>query len=177
MGLECSPDISQAIMENVLSDIKHANVYINGVGAFSNDQNHHDNLLATILHQLCKHGFTINPLKCEWAVKETDWLDYWLTPRGLKPWKNKIDAILHVDCPCNATELCMFIGCVNYYGDMWPSHAHILNSLTAKSILAGEKPVATYSISMQEQYIIFYVKQKLGVPKSTYQHNAQIGEY
>jgi hypothetical protein len=37
MGLECSPDISQAIMENVLSDIKHANVYINGVGAFSND--------------------------------------------------------------------------------------------------------------------------------------------
>jgi hypothetical protein len=23
----------------------------------------------------------------------------------------------------------------------------------------------------------FYVKQKLGAPKSTYQHNAQIGEY
>jgi hypothetical protein len=25
--------------------------------------------------------------------------------------------------------------------------------------------------------MIFYVKQKLGVPKSTYQHNTQIGEY
>ncbi len=27
MGLKCSPDIAQAVMENVLSDIKDANVY------------------------------------------------------------------------------------------------------------------------------------------------------
>ncbi len=52
-----------------------------------------------------------------------------------------------------------------------------VNSLSAKSVLAGEKLVATYSISTQEQYLIFYVKQKLGTPKSTYRHNAQIGKY
>jgi hypothetical protein len=34
MGLKCFPDISQAIMENVLSDIEDADVYINDVGAF-----------------------------------------------------------------------------------------------------------------------------------------------
>jgi hypothetical protein len=37
MGLKCSPDIAHAIMENVLSDIKDANVYIDDVGAFSSD--------------------------------------------------------------------------------------------------------------------------------------------
>jgi hypothetical protein len=125
MGLKCSPDIAQAAVENVLSEIKDSDVYINDVGAFSNDLDHHVNLIATILQQLHKHGFTINPLKCEWAVKETDWLGYWLTPRGLKPWKKKIDAILHMDHPFNATELRMFIGCVNYYHNMWLSCAHL----------------------------------------------------
>ncbi len=65
MGLKCSPDITQAAMENVLSDIKDADVYINDVGAFSNDWYHHVNLIATILRRLRENGFTINPLKCE----------------------------------------------------------------------------------------------------------------
>ncbi|KAL7474286.1 hypothetical protein ACHAW6_000263 [Cyclotella cf. meneghiniana] len=45
---------------------------------------------------------------------------------GLKARKKKIDAILHMDRPWSATELCMFIGCVNKYQDMWPSCTHIL---------------------------------------------------
>jgi hypothetical protein len=49
MGLKCSPDIAQAAMENVLLDIKDADVYIDDVGAFSDDWNHHVNLLSTIL--------------------------------------------------------------------------------------------------------------------------------
>ncbi len=49
MGLKRYPDIAQAAMENVLSDIKDANVYIDDVGAFSNDWDHHVDFLATIL--------------------------------------------------------------------------------------------------------------------------------
>ncbi len=56
IGLKCSPDIAQAAVENVLSDIKDANVYINDVGAFSNNWDHHVNLLATNLRQLKEYA-------------------------------------------------------------------------------------------------------------------------
>jgi hypothetical protein len=45
-----------------------------------------------------------------------------------------------MDHPCNATELCMFIGCVNYNHDMWPSHAHIVKPLMDQSGLKKKAP-------------------------------------
>ena len=46
-----------------------------------------------------------------------------------------------MDHPCNDTELCMFIECINYYRDMWPSHAHILKPLKDHSGLKNHAPI------------------------------------
>jgi hypothetical protein len=51
----------------------------------------------------------------------------------LKALEKENDAILRMDRPFSATELCMFIGCVNQYRDMWPSYAHILKLLIDQS--------------------------------------------
>jgi putative transposase len=128
MELKCSPDIAQSIMENVLHGIDDVDVYIDDVSAFSTSWTKHCELLRVALHRLCDNGFTINPLKCEWAVKQTNWLGYWLTPRGLKPWPKKIDGILQLDRPKTPKELHKFIGMLNYYRDMWPSW-HIYSNL------------------------------------------------
>eukprot|EP00957_Ditylum_brightwellii_P000651 50551-Ditylum_brightwellii.AAC.1 len=37
MGLNCSPDVAQAAMENVLCGIEDADIYIDNVGAFSDN--------------------------------------------------------------------------------------------------------------------------------------------
>ncbi len=104
MGLKYSPGIIQSTMESVLAGIDDADIIIDDVGAFSQTWEHHIKFHGDILCHFRENVFTINPLKCEWAIKETDWLSFWLTPRGLKPWKKNIDAILHMDQPWNATE-------------------------------------------------------------------------
>jgi hypothetical protein len=56
-----------------------------------------------------------------------------------------------MDHPCNAIELRMFIGCVNYYCDMWPSRAHILKLLTYQSGLKKKAPI-NWTDGMQKAF-------------------------
>ena len=88
MGLKCSPNIAQSVMENILVGIDA----VESLSMMLEHLPHHGktiSLLDTILHCLCDNGFTVNPLKCEWSIQEMNWLGYWLTPHSLKPWKKK----------------------------------------------------------------------------------------
>ncbi len=133
MGLKCSPNFTQETMKNIFCNIDDAEVYINDIGAFSPNWEHHFKLLCTILTKLQENNFAVNLLKCDWAVKETDWLGYWLTPTNLKPWKKKIDAVLKMEAPKTLKKLRGFIRMVNYYRNMWPHRAHILTPLTSQT--------------------------------------------
>jgi hypothetical protein len=71
MGLKCLPNFAQETTENIFRDINDAEVYIDNIGALSPNWEHHLQLLHTILTKLQENGFTVNPLKCDWAVKES----------------------------------------------------------------------------------------------------------
>ena len=132
MGVKQSPDFCQEIMEDVLKDFSdHVEVYIDDIGIFSNSWAEHVDILSKVLQRLQDKNFSINPSKCEWAVKETEWLGHWLTPTGIKPWKKKISAILALAPPKTMKELRSFIGMINFYRHMYPQRSHILAPLTS----------------------------------------------
>ena len=120
-------------MENIFRHLEDTDIYIDDVGAFSTSWTAHTKLLDGVLRLLKDNGFTVNPLKCEWTVKEKDLLGYWITPTGLKPWKKNVDTILQLDRHKTLKHLRAFLGAVNYYRDMWPRRADVLKPLTDKS--------------------------------------------
>ena len=130
MGVSKSLDIATEQMHLVLDSIEDIEFYMDDIGVFSNSWDEHLSLLVIVLTCLQNVGFTINLLKCEWAIQETDVLGHWLTPEGVKPWCKKVDAILLFQPPVNVKQLCSFLSMVNYYCDMWPRHTHVLAPLT-----------------------------------------------
>ena len=90
MGVSEAPDIATEIMHDTFTDMEDVEFYMDDIGCFSDSWDNHLHLLKEVLQCLQSVGFTINPLKCEWEVKETDFLGHWLTPTGIKPWKKKM---------------------------------------------------------------------------------------
>ena len=69
-------------MEEVLRGFDDSEVYIDDIGVFSNSWDSHISKLDVILSKLEENNFIIDPRKCERAIKETDWLGYWLAPEA-----------------------------------------------------------------------------------------------
>ena len=143
MGLRNSPAFAQARMEELLRDIEEADIYIDNIGVFTETWEEHLKALTTVLNLLEKKGFTINPRKYEWAVRETDWLGYWVTPDGLKPWKKRVNAILKLQPPKSAAEVRTFLGMVNFYRDMWRRRLHTMVLFSQLANPQGRKNAPT----------------------------------
>ena len=63
--------------------------------------------------------------------EEVEYLGYKINREGIKPQAKKIEKILALRAPKNKTELCGFVGMVNYYQDMWKVRSSMLAPLTS----------------------------------------------
>ena len=104
MGLCLSPDVAQEAMMNLLGDVQDLEVYMDDIGVFSNTFSEHLSTLGTVFERLRSMGFTISQHKCEWAIQESDWLGYWITSTGVRPWTKKTSVNDKLLPPTNIKE-------------------------------------------------------------------------
>ena len=132
MGLNGSPDIFQAIINDIMGDLLNVRAYLDDIliptaGSFEDHLKH----LELVLQRLEDVGFAVNIRKSSFGVSEIDYLGYWITRNGIQPQPKKVEAILRLTPPTTKKQLRRFLGMVNYYRDMWRRRSHILSPLTA----------------------------------------------
>ena len=105
----------------------------------------------TVLTRPEEAGLKVNGLKSFFGRSELEHLGCMLTQQGVKPLKKKVDAMLKIAPPKTIKQLRSFLGCVNYYRDVWIQRAHLfapLNHLMKKGpngigTLNKPKPLTT----------------------------------
>jgi hypothetical protein len=131
MGLNGSPDIFQAIINDIMGDLPNVRAYLDDIlittaGSYEDHLKH----VELVLQRLSDVGFAINLRKSSFAVTEIDYLGYWITRRGIQPQPKKVEAIMRLTPPTTKRQLRRFLGMINYYRDMWRRRSHILAPLT-----------------------------------------------
>ena len=127
MGVSCSPDIFQAKIYELLGNIEGVKVYIDDIlvikrGSFDE----HLKQLEEIFQRSQRAGIKMNAEKCRFGLNEIDYLGYIVTPEGIKPNPNKIEAIQKMERPRTTTEVHRLIGMVQFHRDLWPRRSLLL---------------------------------------------------
>jgi 2C-methyl-D-erythritol 2,4-cyclodiphosphate synthase len=94
-GLTNSPATFQDMMNHILKDLldKGVVVYIDDILIYAKNKEKHDELVKEVLERLAKHDLVISPEKCNWSVKEVEFLGYIITPEGMRMAEYKTLAI------------------------------------------------------------------------------------
>jgi hypothetical protein len=137
MGIKVSPDFAQSMIKKILHGLD-IDAYMDDLGIWTKGSfDDHFSIVDTVLERLVANGMKCNPLKCKWGVKEAHFLGHYMTPDGITPMRNKIDAVLKLGKPTDKTQVRSFIGAVTFYKSMWPRRSHILAPLHE---LTGDVP-------------------------------------
>ena len=91
MGITNSPDFFQSVMHPVFAEFSRVECFVDDISIFTLSS-FHDNILQLchVILRLERDGFTVNPLKCEWAAKNTEYAGFLLKPEGIKPMPNNV---------------------------------------------------------------------------------------
>ncbi|KAK3101592.1 hypothetical protein FSP39_004699 [Pinctada imbricata] len=138
-GLMNSPITFQTLMSGVLRQMnfKSVLVYIDDVLIFSRDFETHLRDLSQVFSKLREAGLTLEPSKCNFAVKQLKFLGHIISRHGVEVDPEKTKAVSEFPIPKTQKQVRSFLGMANYYRKFIHNYAKIaapLNVLLRKDV-------------------------------------------
>ena len=107
----------ERLMENVLVDLKWrcCLVYLDDCVVFSEDFPSHLERVRLVLERFRSAGFKLKMSKCKWGKTSVAFLGHIVTPQGVLPNPEKVQAVLCAQRPRDLTALRAFLGLSSYF--------------------------------------------------------------
>uniref|UniRef100_A0A0N5BBN4 RNA-directed DNA polymerase n=1 Tax=Strongyloides papillosus TaxID=174720 RepID=A0A0N5BBN4_STREA len=131
MGLTCSPDKFQEIIDEVLDGIPECYVYLDDILTCSNDESNHLKTIDKILQRIITYGMKISLAKCQFSQNSVKYLGFRLDSEGIHVNPEKVKALQDKPLPRTVKEVKSFLGAVSYF------RKHIKNFATIAAPLYG----------------------------------------
>jgi transposase InsO family protein len=118
------------MMETIMRGIQNVLVYIDDLLLHSKDHEHHLQVLEEVLQRLAQNNIKINIEKCIFGNPNVSYLGYRLTPEGIKPGQDKLEAVRKALPPTDTTMVKSFYGLCNFFRSHIKDFATIASPLT-----------------------------------------------
>lgn len=105
----------QRLIDTALRRLEFVRAYIDDIIVGSSDEETHKQHLKMVLERLRKFRLSINYSKCIFGVGEVDYLGYRISKNGIKPIKERVEAVLNYEKPKTLQQLRRFLGIINFY--------------------------------------------------------------
>ena len=123
-GLKNAGQDFQRLMDQILGDIPHTFVYLDDILIASATLEEHLEDLERVFKVLNENGLVVNRKKCVLGKSKIEFLGHEVDSQGIRPLKEKVEAILAVKAPTTIKELQRFHGMINYYRRFVRAAAH-----------------------------------------------------
>ena len=94
---------------------KNMAIFIDDIIVATDTKKGHNELVEEVLKRLEENNLFIKPERCQWKVKEVEFLGIVIGPQEVEMQKEKVDGVLSWPAPKNVKEVQKFLGLANYY--------------------------------------------------------------
>lgn len=129
-GLRNAAQTFQRFINEVTRGLHFVVAYLDDLLVASSSPEQHADHLRLLFKRLQEHGLTINTAKCVFGVKNIEFLGHLVTPEGVQPLDNKVQALRDFPRPTSLRKLREFLGLLNFHRRFIPNVARIILPLT-----------------------------------------------